>query len=123
MLAALGMFVFETETAVFDKLRRERDWRHERTDRFGARAAAQFTGAGEDRVTISGSLVPELEGDFYAMETLAQMADEGEAWPLVDALGNVIGTFTIERISEDKGNLLDGLARRNDFTIELSRVD
>lgn len=124
MLAALGLFVFDVDTALFDKIRRERDWRNPRTDRFGARPAAQFAGPGEDRITLSGTLVPELVGDYYALETLAQMAAEGEAWPLIDGYGNVLGTFTIERLTEDKGNLLDlGEARRNDFTIELSRVD
>lgn len=124
MLAALGLFVFHTETALYDKVQRERDWRHPRTDRFGARPAAQFAGPGEDRITLSGSLVPELVGDYYAIETLAQMAAEGEAHILMDGYGNQIGLFTIERLTEDKGNLLDlGEARRNDFTIELSRVD
>lgn len=124
MLAAIGMFVFDTDSTLFEALRRDRAWRHERTDRLGARAASQFTGPGEDRVLIGGTLVPELIGDYYALETLSEMADEGEAYPLVDGLGNVLGTYTIERISEDRGNLLDdGTARRNDFTVELLRVD
>lgn len=124
MLAALGMFVFETGTTLFETLRRERDWRHPRTDRFGVRPAAQFTGPGEDRVTIAGTLVPEIAGSYSAIETLAEMAADGEALPLVDGYGNVIGLFTIERITEDKGNLLDaGEARVNQFSIELSRVD
>lgn len=124
MLAALGMFAFETDTTLFEKMQRERDWRHPRTDRFGARPAAQFAGPGEDRITLSGTLVPELVGDYYALETLAEMAAEGEAWPLVDGYGNVIGTFTIERLTEDRSNLLNsGEARRTDFTLELSRVD
>ncbi len=124
MLAALGLFVFETDSVLFDKLQRERDWRHPRTERFGARPAAQFAGPGEDRITLSGMLVPEIMGDYYALETLAQMAAEGEAWPLVDGYGNVIGTFTIERLTEDRGNLLDaGEARRTNFTLELSRAD
>lgn len=124
MLAALGLFVFDIDSVLFDKLQRERDWRHPRTERFGARPAAQFAGPGEDRITLSGMLVPEIMGDYYALETLAQMAAEGEAWPLVDGYGNVIGTFTIERLTEDRGNLLNaGEARRTDFTLELSRVD
>lgn len=123
MLAALGLFVFDTDTALFDRLTRDRDWRHERTPRFGARAASQFTGPGDDKVLISGTLVPELAGSYSALETLAEMADEGEALPLVDGQGNVIGTFTIDRIGEDRSNLIDtGQARQNAFTLELSRV-
>lgn len=123
MLAALGMFVFETNSALFDRMGRDRDWRHERTPRFGARAASQFTGPGEDRITLVGMLVPEIAGSYSAIETLAEMADEGEAWQLADGRGNIYGSYTIERMSEDRTNLLDdGLARQTGFTIELSRV-
>lgn len=124
MLAALGMFVFDADSALFDQLARNRDWRHERAARFGSRAASQFVGPGEDKVTLSGVLVPELAGTYSALETLAQMADDGEAYPLADGTGTVIGTFTIDRISETRGSILDnGRARRTDFTIELSRVE
>ena len=123
MLAALGLFVFETGTALFDRLGRDRDWRHERTPRFGARAASQFTGVGEDRITIAGTLIPEIAGSYSAFETIAQMADEGEAWPLADGRGNIIGTYTITSLREDKDALIDdGRARKTDFVLELDRV-
>lgn len=123
MLAVLGMFVFDTSATLFDRLSRDRDWRHLRSERFGARAASQYTGPGDDRITLSGTLVPELAGRYSAIETLAQMADEGEALPLLDGRGNNLGTFTIIAIREDKGNLTDeGRARTNAFTIDLSRV-
>ena len=123
MLAALGMFVFETDTALFDRMGRDRDWRHDRTPRFGARAASQFTGPGDDRITLVGMLVPEIAGSYSALETLAEMADEGEAWPLADGRGNLYGTYTIERLREDRVNLIDdGRARQIGFTLELMRV-
>lgn len=123
MLAAIGMFVFSTETALFDAFDRERDWRHERTGRFGARAASQFVGPGEDAVRLSGRLVPEVAGSYSAMETLAEMAETGEAHPLMNGRGEVLGIFTIDRIGERKSNLVDdGSSRWNDFTIELTRV-
>jgi phage protein U len=123
MLAALGMFVFNTESTLFETIDRDRDWRHERSARFGARDASQFLGPGGDRITLSGSLIPEIAGSYSALETLAEMADEGEAWPLADGEGRLFGAYTIERISERKANLIGpGLARRTDFTIELARV-
>lgn len=123
-LAAIGMFVFSADSALFDSLDRDRDWRHERTGRFGARAASQFVGPGDDKVRIAGRLVPEIAGDFSAMEKLAEMAGTGEAYPLMNGRGEVIGTYTIDRIGERKTNMIDdGTARWNDFTIELSRVD
>ncbi|MFM2278997.1 MAG: hypothetical protein RLZZ444_1228 [Pseudomonadota bacterium] len=124
MLAAIGMFVFSTDTALFDELARRRDWRHARTERFGARPASQYLGPGEDLVTLSGTLVPELAGSYSAIERLAEMADQGEAWPLADGRGNVLGNFTIERIEERHSSLIDtGQARVVGFTIELARVD
>lgn len=122
-LAALGLFVFSMDTALFDKLDRDRAWRHERTARFGARAASQFTGPGEDAVTLSGVLVPEIAGQYSAMETIAEMADTGEAWPLMNGRGQVLGIYTIDRLTERRSNLVDdGSARRNEFVIELTRV-
>lgn len=123
MLAGLGMFVFDASSTLFEGISRDRAWSHERSARFGARDASQFTGPGPDRITISGSLIPELAGDYGALETLAEMADDGEAYPLADGLGNVIGNYTIEGIREVKSNLIDtGQSRRNDFTLELARV-
>lgn len=123
MLAGLGMFVFETNTALFDKLSRDRNWTHERSPRFGARDASQYTGPGADRITIAGSIIPEIAGAYSSLDKLAEMADDGEAVPLADGLGNVIGTYTIEALREEKSNLIDnGQARRVDFTLELARV-
>ena len=124
MLAALGMFVFEPNTALFDQLERQRSWRHARTERFGAMAASQFTGPGDDRVRLSGTLVPEICGSYHSsLETLAEMADAGEAYALVTGSGKVLGQYTIEILDERHTNLVDtGDARTVDFTIELSRV-
>jgi len=123
MLAALGMFVFDITTAAHDQLTRNRDWRHVRTERFGARAASQFLGPGEDKITLAGTLVPEITGSYAAIDTLAAMADQGEAYPLMDGTGLVFGQYTIDRIEERHGSLIDnGKARVIGFSIELTRV-
>jgi phage protein U len=74
-------------------------------------------------VTITGTLVPELAGSASAIETLAEMANEGEAWPLMDGTGTILGTYTIDRLANEGALLIDnGLARKVDFTLELTRV-
>ena len=124
MLTALGLFVFDLDTALYDELTRSREWHHERTERFGARAASQFTGLGEDRVNLAGTLVPEIAGSYSAIDTLAAMADQGEAYTLMDGTGLVLGQYTIGRIEERHGALIDnGKARVVGFSIELTRVD
>jgi len=124
MLAALGMFVFETASAPFQEIARRRDWRHARTDRFGARAASQYVGPGEDQVTLSGTLVPALAGRWSSLEQLAAMAATGEAYPLADGEGRILGSFTIEGLEETHKYLTDrGRARMIDFSLSLKRVD
>lgn len=123
MLAAIGMFVFETDSALFDELARKRSWRHARTERFGAIAASQFVGPGDDDVTLSGRLVPGLAGRWSSLQRIAEMADTGEAFPLADGTGTILGQFTIEALDETHRNLIDnGRARLIDFTLTLRRV-
>jgi hypothetical protein len=122
-LAALGMFAFTTDSTLFDRLTRSREWRHERTERFDAIAASQFVGPGADKITLTGRLVPEVLGRYGALQTLVDMADTGDAYPFMDGRGRVLGHFTIDRVDEGHDNLTeDGLARVNDFTIELTKV-
>lgn len=124
MLAALGMFVFSTDSLAFDQLTRDRAWRHGRTDRFGARAASQFLGPGDDKIVLSGTLVPEIAGSYSAIDTLVEMADSGEAQLLADGSGNQLGAYTIETLREQHDFLIDnGKARVVGFTIELQRAD
>lgn len=123
MLAALGMFLFDTDHALFEELARRRSWRHARTERFGAAPASQYLGPGDDHVTLSGALVPGVAGKYSAIETLVQMADSGDAFPLSDGTGRMLGYFTIEGIDETHRALIDnGLARQVDFTITLARA-
>ncbi len=123
MLAALGMFVFDTTSALFEEMTRTREWRHDSTNRFGADPASQYGGPGEDRISLMGKLVPEIAGDYSAMETIAEMAATGEAYPLADGYGQIFGDFVILRLDESKKHLTDdGRPRQNAFAIDLKRV-
>jgi phage protein U len=52
------------------------------------------------------------------------MADAGDAYPLVEGTGVVIGQFVILALDERKSGFIDnGLARKTDFAIDLARVD
>lgn len=123
-LYALGLFVFSTDTALFDGLRRREDWRHGQQSRFGARDAFQFIGPGQDSITIGGTLVPQVQGSFTSLDTLRDMAAEGEVYQLIRGDGRVEGGFVITGLDTDAGFLLiDGIPRKVDFTLELARVE
>lgn len=123
-LLALGLFVFSMASLPFTELQRRMDWRHPRTDRHGARAASQFTGPGEDTITLSGSLVPGVGGSYSSLNRLREMADTGDAWPLVDGAGTMLGNFRILAIDERQtGHVAGGFARMVEFGLDLERAD
>lgn len=123
-LMALGMYVFEIPTLAHDKLKRKASWSHAANARVGARDAIQFTGPGSETISLSGTVYAEIADGRVEIDTLRDMADTGEAWPLVDGLGTVYGDYVITDISEDHSFMIDGgKPLRIDFGIDLLRVD
>ncbi len=124
MMMSLGVFVFEIGTLPYQELRRRTDWRHASSSRVGARPAGQFVGPGEDRISLSGWIAPEVAGDPTSLDTLRDMADEGESYPLVDGAGNVLGAFVIDSVDESQSVFLqDGTPRKIEFGLDLHHVD
>lgn len=123
-LMTLGMFVFGMDTAAYSEFSRRMSWNHATTERHMARAASQYTGPGEDSITLAGTLVPEIAGSFGSLEQLEEMAGTGDAWPLLDGLGRVLGIFRIGNMDlEYRAIMAGGLPRAIGFTLELVRVD
>lgn len=124
MLLALDQFVFGMDTVNFQELQRQSQWKHRNTSRIGARDARQFTGPGDDTITITGVLIPELAGKLSSLQELRKMADAGAAYALVDGAGAVYGAFLIEGLNEGQ-SLHDakGTPRRVEFTLSLTRTD
>lgn len=124
MLATLGIFVFQLKTAPFQTLRRSTRWRWQGNDRVGQRAAYQFMGPGDDLVTLSGVLMPEVTGGPVTLDIIRAMADAGQAWPLIGGDGYIYGLWFIESLEETRSELLeDGAARKIEFSISLKRSD
>ncbi|MFM0244253.1 phage tail protein [Paraburkholderia sediminicola] len=124
MLMSLDQFVFGLNTASFHELQRRTSWKHPTTARVGARNARQYTGQGDDTITLTGLLTPNQFGTLQSLVTLRSMANAGDAYVLVDGAGRVYGAFIIEGINEGQTlHMQDGTPRRVEFTIELARVD
>lgn len=124
MLMALGMFVFSLPTLAYQEMQRQSNWRHPSNSRVGSRSAHQYVGPGDDTVTLSGVLVPELLGRASTLEELRAMADTGKAWVLVSGAGEIFGAFVIENINTT-GTMAfsDGRPRRIEFQLQLKRID
>lgn len=123
-MMTLGFFVFSRLTVPYQTSQHDMVWRHPTNSRVGARPSAQFLGVGDETLTLSGVLMPEITGGELSLEALRKMADTGKAYPLIEGRGTVTGFFVIEKISKGRSEFFsDGAARKIEFTIELKRVD
>ena len=124
MLMGLGDFVFGLDTLAYNELQRQTQWKHRASPRVGARDSRQYTGPGDDTITLSGTLAPALMGDPESIGKLRKMADAGKGYAMVDGAGVVYGVFVIESLSESQmQHYEDGTPRLTDFTIGLARTD
>jgi phage protein U len=124
VMMALGLFVFGLNTVPYQQLQRQTQWRHPSVSRVGRRPGRQYTGPGEDGITLSGTLYPELTGGRVSLDLVRALADTGKAWPLVQGDGTFYGHFVIESIDETASFFFtDGTARKIDFSLKLARVD
>ena len=124
MLAILGLFPFELKTAPFQQLRRATSWRWVGNKRIGKRAAYQYAGLGEDTITLSGKLMPEITGGPTTLDALRLMGDQGKAWTLIGGDGTIYGLFIIKNVEETKTAFFkDGTPRKIEFNLSLERAD
>lgn len=124
MMMALGMFVFAVPTAAYQQLQRQTAWRHASQSRVGQRPAYQYLGPGEDTISLSGVLMPELTGGRTSLDLLRVMAEQGKAWPLIEGTGRIYGLWSITSVSETSSVFFrDGMPRKIEFELALTRVD
>ncbi|WP_280569379.1 phage tail protein [Chromohalobacter sp. 296-RDG] len=124
MLMALGMFVFEVGSVPYQQLKRATEWRHASQSRVGDRPAYQFVGPGADTITLTGTLLPEFTGGRVDLDEIRDMADKGQAWPLVEGTGRQYGLWVITKVDETSSAFFrDGAAAKIDFTLTLEHVD
>ncbi|OIX86919.1 phage tail protein [Serratia fonticola] len=124
MMLILGLFVFRLQTLPYQTLQRNVDYRWPSNSRIGLRPTLQFLGVGEEKITLSGVLMPEITGGKVSLQLLDAMAAEGRAWPMLDGTGTIYGMFVVNSVSETRSEFFsDGSARRIEFSLTLTRVD
>ncbi|RWA49240.1 oxidoreductase [Cupriavidus sp. UYMSc13B] len=124
MMMALGLFVFALETAPYQEFQQQIGWRHPANSRVSLRPARQFLGPGDETVSLSGVLLPELSGGDNTIDLLRSMGDTGRPFVLIEGSGRYYGMFVIEGLTVTRTLFFpDGKARRLEFSLKLQRVD
>lgn len=124
MMLTLGLFVFQLQTLPYQSLQQSLNYRWPLNNRIGQRGAYQFVGIGEDKITLSGVLLPEITGGALSMLALKTMAELGKAWPLIGGDGAIYGMYVVASMTQTQSVFFaDGSARRIEFSMTLTRVD
>lgn len=123
VMLSWGDFVFSLPTLAYQDFSRRNSWRWANNARMGVLDDAQFTGPGDDLVSLAGMLVPQVAGDRSSLSRLRAIGDEGKPRVLVGGDGVVFGPYVLTGLDERRSLLHgDGSARRYDFSIDLRRV-
>lgn len=122
MMMIFGMFVFSIPTATYQQLQRTTSWRHVSNSRVGDMPAYQFTGKGEDVITLDGSIVPEF-GSQISLTALRLMGDTGKSFPLIAGNGKIYGLWVLKSVNETQSYFFkDGTPRKIEFTLTLEKT-
>lgn len=124
VMMQLGAFQFGISTAAYQELSRKTSWRWAQQDVVGTRPALQFTGDGEDTISLQGTVFPEHRGGFYQVENLRTLGSLGQPQLLVSGYGELLGRWVIESVDERQAVFAAfGRPRKQEFTVQLKRFD
>lgn len=122
IMMTLGGFQFGINTAAYQELSKNSEWRWPSQDRFGLPPALQFVGPGAESITLPGIVYPEWRGGVGQIETMRTQASNGEPLAMISGQGEYLGLWVIEWIEEKHSVFGDaGVARKQEFTLKLKR--
>lgn len=104
-----SQFRFAIDTAAYQSLQRRTEWRWPAQDRLWSEPARQFTGKGNDEITLEGTILPAFRGGMGQIKAMRELADaalrDGSgALPLmlVTGYGDVLGEWVITGLEEEQ---------------------
>ncbi|GEM_PF-415205 len=122
VMMALGDYRFSLDTAAFEALQRQTQYRWVGQERLGRESAFQYLGPGEDTIDFSGVIYPHFRGGLGQVDAMRAEAAKGVALLLVDGRGGVWGNYVIKSISETRSmHFDDGTPRRVEFSLSLTK--
>ena len=122
VMMQLGGYQFSVNTAAYQELRRNTDFKWSAQDLIGRLDALQFTGPGQDTITVQGAVFPHFKGGTGQLDAMRAEASKGKPLLLVDGRGRVHGLWIIERIEETQAVFAQaGVPLRQGFNMQLRK--
>ena len=120
-MMALGDYRFSLATAAYQELQRTTAYRWALQPRLGRRPSRQFVGAGDETISLGGTIYPHYRGGLGQLDAMRTEAGAGRPLQLVTGTGVVLGQWVIERVEETQRFFLDdGRPRSVEFRLELA---
>jgi len=124
IMLKLGPYAFGIDTAAYQQLSRATRYSWAAQQRVGTHDALQFTGYGEDAITLTGRIYPGWRGGPNQIRDMRDQAAQGEPLLLVDGNGFVHGRWVILSIEEQADTFARaGVPRRQAFTLQMRFYD
>lgn len=124
VMIKLGAYVFSLDTAAYQQLSRATAYRWQALERVNQLAALQFTGPGEDSISLNGVILPTFRGGLGQLDAMRTEAAKGEPLLMVDGRGYVHGRWVILSINETQKTFERGGAPLQiEFSIRLRKYD
>ena len=122
-MLSLGPFRFAVDTAAYQSLRRSVEYRWPSQTRIGRRPARQFAGTGDETISLQGLIYPEFKGGLKQVDTMRELAGQGEPQILIGSTGGrgeVWGKWCIIAVEETQTVFFaDGTPRKQEFSLQL----
>ena len=124
VMLTFGTVAFSVAEAAYQTLRPATRYRVPAHERIGMQLTYQFTGPGEDSITLSGVIMPTYRGRPGVLDDLRTLGAAGEPRLLTSGVGEALGRWIIDDVTEERSALFStGQARKIEFTVKLLRDD
>lgn len=124
VMLTLGSFSFQLSTTVYQEFKRKTEYRWPKQERFGQAPVRQFTGPGDDSITLTGVIFTAWKGGRFQVDALRSLAAQGTPLALMAGDGTVMGRWVVESIEEAQSNFFEkGVPLKQEWTLELCKFD
>jgi len=121
IMMQLGNFQFSIQTAAYQELRRNAEYRWAELNRIAHRPSLQFVGVGKDEIELRGVILPTFQGGIHQMDILRSYAQKGKTQTLTTGRGENWGPWCVLAITDEQRQMtFKGTPLRIEFTLRLS---